>query len=228
MVRPVPTPAMTAAFAAYPPPYRLTANLTWLPATGEAGAVGEALQRKVTAVRGRALVAVLAAGYTAIHYGPSGRLALHPSGVPYRYRELGWLGINPRGLRQQVRFGQLWVDAPTSLPIDLGDAYGFPKLRSPVAIDSSAAAACPGGAPAIDVAWRKVCPLPSLLVRLTPAGALSFAASDLTATIGVVSARHAALVRVTQWQSALAGLDLQPMGWGVALQDAVIHLGAPA
>lgn len=227
MVLPRRSPAMVEAFAAYPPPYRFTAHLTWLPATGDAAAVSEALGRKATAFRGRALAAVLVADYTAIHYGPHGRLALDNAGLPYRYREIGWLGVNPQGLRPQVRFGTLWVDAPTSLPIDLGDSYGFPKLSAPVVIDGSSATAGPLTDPAIDVAWRRVCWMPAGLVRLTPAEALSFATTDVAAIIGVMSSERAALVRVAKWHTTLAGLGLRPLGWGVTLQNAVIHLGAP-
>ncbi len=228
MVVPVQTPAMAEALAGYPPPYRFTANVGWFPATGDAGAVADALQRNVTAFRGRALLAVMTAEYTAIRYGPSSALAMDDEGRPYRYRELAWLGINPVGLRQQIRFGQLWVDAPTPLPLALGDSYGFPKARASVAIGGHRASVGTAPGPRVALAWRRVCGIPATLVRLSPGAMVSFASTGVHATMGVTSARSAALVRVTEWATSLAEVDLRPIGWGIMLGDAEIHLGAPS
>ncbi|MSQ10197.1 MAG: hypothetical protein EXR52_04245 [Dehalococcoidia bacterium] len=227
MVVPIQTPAMAEALAAYPPPYRFTANVGWFPATGDAGVVAAALERNVVAFRGRALLAVIAAEYTAIRCGPGSALAIDGEGRPYRYREVAWLGINPFGVRQQIRFGQLCVDAPTPLPMALGDSYGFPKASASVAIGGRSASAGTAPGPRVALAWRRVCGIPATLVRLSPGAVVSFAKTGVLATMGVTSARSASVVRVTEWDTSLAGVDLRSIGWGVTLSDAEIHLGAP-
>jgi len=226
MVRPVQTPAVSAAIAAFPPPYRFTANVTWLPATGNGAAMAAALDGGATRVGGRALAAVMCAVYTAIHYGPKGLLALDDAGRPYRYREVAWLGLRPFGLRQRLRFGRLWVDAPTSLPVDLGDTYGFPKVAAAVRADEAGMTADDGLTPRISAAWRRLVGLPAGVMRLSPGGVVS-SALGVTAGLGVVSAGGAELVRVTGWQYPAGDLDLRPLGWGLALRDAQIYLGAP-
>ncbi len=223
-----PTDSQTALLAAYPPPYLLTGDLLWcsatVPATPHTGQEG--------AQRGRALGCVLAADYHRITTGPGRTLVTTPDGLPYRYREVAWAEATGVRLAPPLQFGRLWVDAPTPLPIELGDVYGFPKQAARVAFSLSrshlSVSAGGAGAPAIAIETSGGLPLPGWLARLTPSVRAAFPATGLRATLAVVAAGSVRLQRVRRWQCTPPECpELRPLGWGLLLRDATVYLGAP-
>ncbi|GEM_PF-5908148 len=221
-----PTAPQTALLAAaYPPPYLLTGDLLWCPVTVPAGSPPRA-------PRGRALGGVLAADYHSIRTGPQRTLVTVSGGRPYRYREVAWAEATGVGLPLPLQFGRLWVDAPTMLPIELGDVYGFPKQMSSVAFSLHgphlSVSAGGGGSPAMVIETGGRLPLPGWLARLTPSVRAAFPSTGLRATLAVVAARSVQLQHVRRWECTPPECpELRPLGWGLLLRGATVFLGAP-
>jgi hypothetical protein len=224
------SPTVAAALAAYPPPYSLTGDVACFPTTANAGAVEAVTGARPLALGGRCLVVMLAASYATIRHGRQQSVVTDADGEPYRYRELGWLALGSLGLTPQVRFGPLWVDAPSPLPIDLGGAYGFSKAAGAVGVNTGpdGLTHIAGLASGLRIEARRFAPLPGWLAHLTPSLRGRFAGTGLSARLAVIAAAGAGLLKVQRWDAPeLAPLGVRAWGWGLLLTNASIFVGPP-
>ena len=162
-------------------------TLACVPAWANTAAVSAATGVGAPSVGGRTLVVVLLAAYTHISAGPQHLRANLADGRPYGYREVAWLAPAGWGITPPIAFGRLWADAPDTLPIDLAQPYGFPKLWGEVGFELTGRTLAVDS-PALRVELHAGLALPSWLTHLSPTLRGVFPTTGRTARLALVQA----------------------------------------